>query len=73
MVERSRTNYQCLISQMAGDLVVWDLGTGPGTFVNGTKVTHATLKPGDTLKLGEAEFAVKCEDTPRRYVYGVRC
>ena len=64
--------FHCLISRGHDDLVVWDLSTEGGTFVNGVRVTRALLRPGDTLKLGENEFTVKGEDRPRHYLHGVR-
>lgn len=64
--------YHCLISRVDGQLVVWDLGGNGGTFVNGTRVTRAALKEGDTLRLAGADFRVKDKERPRRYVFGVR-
>jgi len=64
--------YLCLISQVDSQLVVWDLGGKTGTFVNGTRVKHATLKDSDRLGFGGTEFRVHSEPPPRRYVYGVR-
>ena len=64
--------YLCLISQVEGPLVVWDLGTKGGTFVNGSQVKRATLKDSDTLGFGGKEYRVHSEPTPRRYVYGPR-
>jgi hypothetical protein len=64
--------YHCLISQVDDQLVVWDLGPRGGTFVNGNRVTRATLKASDTLRLGGTEFAVKCHPGPLRYLHGVR-
>ena len=64
--------YLCLISQVEGQLVVWDLGGKSGTFVNGSRVKRATLKDSDTLGFGGSEFRVHNEQPPRRYVYGVR-
>ena len=64
----------CLLSQTDDQLIVWDLGNKGGTFVNGTRVSRAALKTGDTLTLGGTEFRVEYkEPTARRYVYGVRC
>jgi hypothetical protein len=64
--------YLCLISQVEGQLVVWDLGAKNGTFVNGSRVTRATLKSSDTLGFGGNEYRVRNEQAPRRYVYGPR-
>jgi pSer/pThr/pTyr-binding forkhead associated (FHA) protein len=65
-------NYHCLISRVDDQLIVWDLGVGGGTFVNGTQVTKASLKAGDTLRLGGTDFSVRYERGPRRYLFGVR-
>jgi len=65
-------SYLCLISQVEGQLVVWDLGSKGGTFVNGSRVTRATLKDSDTLGLGETEFRVHSEPPRRRYLHGLR-
>jgi pSer/pThr/pTyr-binding forkhead associated (FHA) protein len=62
----------CLIDQVGERLLVWDLGAGGGTFVNGSPVSKAALRSGDRLRLGGAEFVVKCEHRPRRYLFGVR-
>ncbi len=62
----------CLVSLVDSQLVVWDLGTAGGTFVNGARVTKAALKPGDTLKLGELEFKVNERSHSGRYLHGVR-
>ena len=64
--------YHCLVSLVDSQLVVWDLGTAGGTFVNGARVTKATLRPGDTLTLGGMEFQVKDRPRASRYLCGVR-
>jgi phosphoserine phosphatase RsbU/P len=49
------------------ELVVEDLGSSTGTFVNEAKVQRATLAPGDVIRLGpHIEFSVEVErmDTP---------
>ena len=66
-------NYHCSISRIDNQLVVWDLGTPGGTFVNGTRVTKAAIRTGDTLRLGGNEFTIKSDDRkPRHYLHGVR-
>jgi serine phosphatase RsbU (regulator of sigma subunit) len=50
-----------------GELVLEDLGSSTGTFVNEAKVQRATLAPGDVIRLGpHIEFTVESErlDTP---------
>jgi ABC transport system ATP-binding/permease protein len=40
------------------ELLVEDLGSTNGTFVNGRKVNRAVLATGDRVKVGRIEFAV---------------
>jgi hypothetical protein len=70
---QSEGNYRCVISQVDDHLEVWDLGTRGGTFVNGSRVTRATLAASDRLSFGGTEFVVRYDHGPRRYLYGVRC
>lgn len=42
-----------------GQLHVEDLESTNGTFVNGRRVEHAVLVPGDLLRLGRAELVVE--------------
>jgi hypothetical protein len=64
---------RCLIRQIDDHLEVWDLGTRGGTFVNGSRVTKATLKASDRLGFGGTEFSVRYDHGPQRYLYGLRC
>ena len=51
----------CEIHAVKGTLVVRDLGSMLGTFVNGLNVTTAALMPGDKLTIGVASFVVDYE------------
>ena len=51
------------LSLVRGELVVEDLQSSNGTFVNGNKVDRATLKPGDELSFDTLRFKVS---GPRR-------
>jgi predicted component of type VI protein secretion system len=42
----------------SGDLVVDDLSSTNGTFVNGHRVTRQPLNPGDRLSVGRLDFVV---------------
>lgn len=42
-----------------GGLVVEDLGSRNGTFVNGERVQRAQIAPGDTVRLGTAEVTIE--------------
>jgi len=45
-------------ASMTGELEVADLGSTNGTFVNGARVEHASLKTGDRLTLGRVDLIV---------------
>src|SRR5579871_6288493 len=40
------------------DIVVRDLNSTNGTFINNEKITEATLKPGQTLRFGQVEIKI---------------
>jgi pSer/pThr/pTyr-binding forkhead associated (FHA) protein len=50
-----------------GTLVVRDLSSKHGTFVNGRKVTESLLVPGDRLSVGLTSFLVE-RDAPDAFV-----
>jgi hypothetical protein len=52
----SRTHAQLML--VNGQIVVRDLGSSNGTYVNGERVAHAVLQPGDVVRMGDTEFAV---------------
>jgi pSer/pThr/pTyr-binding forkhead associated (FHA) protein len=49
-------DFHCVLEGCPEQLKVRDLGSRQGTFINGVRVAHATLLPGDTLTLGESHF-----------------
>ena len=46
------------------DIVVKDLGSTNGTFINGEKITEAVLKPGQTLRFGNIELKLDVPGAP---------
>ena len=46
------------ICRHEGDVVIEDLKSGNGVFVNGVAVQRAPLKPGDVIRIGSTEFLV---------------
>ena len=53
----SISSHHCEIWLRGNDVVVKDLNSTNGTFVNGQQVTtEAVLKPGQTLRLGQVEL-----------------
>jgi len=52
------SRFHCRISASEDSLDVVDLRSTNGTFVNGQRVTRATLRSGDRLTVGRVELAV---------------
>ena len=61
IAEPSVSSRHCEILLRGGDVVVKDLNSTNGTFINGEKISEAVLKPGQTLRLGNVELKL---DTP---------
>ncbi|MGH7942466.1 MAG: FHA domain-containing protein [Limisphaerales bacterium] len=61
IAEPSVSSRHCEILLRGTDVVVKDLNSTNGTFINGEKVSEAVLKPGQTLRLGNVELKL---DTP---------
>jgi pSer/pThr/pTyr-binding forkhead associated (FHA) protein len=51
--------YQCIIDQEGDRLMVLDLGSKTGTYIDGMRVRKAHLLPGDTLTVGRTNFLVE--------------
>lgn len=60
------SHHHCEINVVKGTLVVRDLGSMLGTFVNGLNVSTALLMPGDKLTVGVTSFLVDYERLIRR-------
>lgn len=56
IAEPSVSSRHCEILLRGGDIVVKDLNSTNGTFINGEKVSESVLKPGQTLRLGNVEL-----------------
>jgi len=50
------SHYHCKIDQVDGTVLVRDLGSRNGTFINGVRVTESHLMPGDRLTVGRTNF-----------------
>ncbi len=54
----SRRHVRISMNAGAGTLVLQDLGSANGTYVNGVRVGDTTLMPGDELRIGSRRFIV---------------
>ena len=57
--EPSVSSHHCELIQRGNDIVVKDLNSTNGTFINGEKISEAVLKPGQILKLGTVEMRLE--------------
>ena len=54
IAEPSVSSHHCEILLRGSDVVIRDLNSTNGTFINGEKVTESVLKPGQMLRLGRS-------------------
>ena len=59
--EASVSSHHCEILRRDREVLVRDVGSTNGTFVNGEKITESVLKPGEVLRLGQV--AMRLETT----------
>jgi pSer/pThr/pTyr-binding forkhead associated (FHA) protein len=64
IAEPSVSSHHCEILLRGSDVVVRDLNSTNGTFINGEKVTETVIKPGQVLRLGQIEMRLETESTP---------
>jgi pSer/pThr/pTyr-binding forkhead associated (FHA) protein len=57
--DRWLSRRHCRIDQVDGSVMVQDLGSRHGTFVNGQAVTECKLLPGDELCIGLSHFVTE--------------
>ena len=57
--EASVSSHHAEILLKGNDVVVKDLNSTNGTFINGEQVTEAVLKPGQILRLGKIEMRLE--------------
>jgi pSer/pThr/pTyr-binding forkhead associated (FHA) protein len=61
--EQSVSSHHCEVLLRGSDVIVHDLNSTNGTFINGEKVVESPIKPGQTLRLGQIEMRLET-DTP---------
>ena len=61
IAEPSVSSHHCEILLRGGDVVVRDLNSTNGSFINGEKVTESVIKPGQILRLGQIEMRLETD------------
>jgi serine/threonine protein kinase len=54
----------CEVELEDGQVVVTDLDSGSGTFINGKRITEYILRAGDVLQIGETQLRLQGEPSP---------
>ena len=64
IAEPSVSSHHCELVLKGNDVLVKDLNSTNGTFINGEKVTESVLKTGQVLRLGQIELRLEADSTP---------
>src|SRR6185312_9374603 len=64
ITDPSVSSHHCEIVLRGSDVVIHDLGSTNGSFINGDKISESVLKPGQTLKLGQIELQLVPDGAP---------
>jgi pSer/pThr/pTyr-binding forkhead associated (FHA) protein len=63
IAEPSVSSHHCEVLLRGSDVVVRDLNSTNGSFINGEKITESALKPGQILRLGQIEMRLETDST----------
>ena len=64
IAEPSVSCHHCEVVLRGADVVVRDLNSTNGTFINGEKVAESVIKPGQVLRLGQIEMRLETDAPP---------
>jgi pSer/pThr/pTyr-binding forkhead associated (FHA) protein len=59
IAEASVSSHHCEVLLRGSDVVIKDLNSTNGTFINDEQITERVLKPGQTLRLGQIELKLE--------------
>lgn len=59
IADPSVSSHHCEILLQGSDVLIRDLNSTNGSFINGEKITETILKPGQTLRLGQVELKLE--------------
>jgi pSer/pThr/pTyr-binding forkhead associated (FHA) protein len=61
IADPSVSSHHCEIHLRGSEIVIRDLNSTNGSFINNDKITEQVLKPGQTLRLGQVELKLEAE------------
>jgi pSer/pThr/pTyr-binding forkhead associated (FHA) protein len=64
IADPSVSSHHCEVLVRGSDVVIKDLNSTNGTFINGEKISESVLKPGQSLRLGQIELQLLTEGMP---------
>jgi len=62
LIDPALSRRHCIFSREGSAILVEDLGSTNGTFVNGKRVERAELNPGDTVRIGVTVISMSLLD-----------
>jgi len=64
IADPSVSSHHCEVLLRGSDVVIKDLNSTNGSFINGEKISETVLMPGQTLRLGQIELQLLTEGMP---------
>jgi pSer/pThr/pTyr-binding forkhead associated (FHA) protein len=64
IADPSVSSHHCEVELRGTDVIIKDLNSTNGSFINGEKISESVLKPGQTLRLGQIELQLLTEGMP---------
>jgi predicted component of type VI protein secretion system len=64
IADPSVSSHHCEVLLQGSDVLIRDLGSTNGSFINNDKISESILKPGQTLRLGQIELQLVPEGAP---------
>jgi len=64
IAEPSVSSHHCEVLLRGSEVVVKDLNSTNGTFINGEKITEGPIKPCQILRLGQVEIRLEADAAP---------
>ena len=61
IADPSVSSHHCEVQLRGSDIVIRDLNSTNGSFINGNKIEESVLKPGQILRLGQVELKLEVD------------
>ena len=64
IAEPSVSSHHCEVLLRGNDVIIKDLSSTNGTYINGEKISESPIKPGQILRLGQVEMRLETDAAP---------